>query len=134
MWGMKPNNASSPPHEFSNLDHGLRTHIPSNNWYSISIKLPCQPLFVKLDNAYCVDSSFSSLTDDTKNVITLVQTEIDQPDSKIAVYMLLLDEKIAEKYSDNICTSDDSAIIIKKSLVIFVNFELFLHFLRILTI
>jgi len=53
-----------------------------------------------------VGSSFSG-TGENKNVITLVQTEIDQPDSKIAVYMLLLDAKIAKKYSDNICTRAD---------------------------
>lgn len=109
MWGMKPNNISSSPHEYSNLDHGLRTHIPSNNWYSISIKLPCQPLFVKLDNAYCVDSNFTA---SSGNIITLVQTERDQPDAKIALYMLLLDKRISQDYSENICTLDDQQSIL----------------------
>lgn len=87
----------------------LPSSLPSQNWYSVVVNLPCKPLWFSLDNAYCVSSKYNA---DGKIVgndrLTLVQSDKNNRNEPITVHLYVADtDNLGFTYAEDVCTKSN---------------------------
>jgi len=91
----------------------LPSSLPTENWYSILVELPCKPLWFSLDNAYCVSSRYAS---DGRlhgaDQLTLIQSENNDREQPIKVHLHVADDVFSDlSYAEDVCKKTDIEMI-----------------------